>query len=440
MTVRAKRRSTATGAVSHGEAAVGETGAAILAFGASLAGLLLALPALLLTAPFWLVGTLTEWLGEALGRRPLPWDALIEFDSRAGWRPRPNMSTWAGDLNQDTFRISTDGDGWRGRATLDSAQVVVFGDSFAQGFGVDDRDFFADLPTKVEVKAVGCAGYNMLQSRRWMEAYADRLRGKLVVWLLYLGNDLEDDLNPAVGRYRQPFLRSSDGGVTWSEVDGHVSPEPWTASSQEGSRAGYVELCRGGFHARRALAAFESRAGPGGGRVFGRGSAARAGHRAGAFAGRATGDRGGRWRRAAAGRRSTRRAWSGRSPESAASAASRSCISATTWTAATTWSGTTTGTRTATGRWPASWRRCIGGSREEGLACRCPSAAVDRWISGPRGARGRRRGGAVDPRGPIEAASDPHEPTDPGIPAPAQDGGFHAGFDHPAVVPPQGAL
>ena len=243
--------------MSHGEAAVGETGAAIMAFGASLAGLLLALPALLLTAPFWLVGTVTEWLGEALGRRPLPWDALIEFDPRAGWRPRPNMSTWAGDLNQDTFRISTDGDGWRGRATLDSAQVVVFGDSFAQGFGVDDRDFFADLPTKVEVKAVGCAGYNMLQSRRWMEAYADRLRGKLVVWLLYLGNDLEDDLNPAVGRYRQPFLRSSDGGVTWSEVDGHVSPEPWTASSQEGSRAGYVELCRGGYHARRALSAFE---------------------------------------------------------------------------------------------------------------------------------------------------------------------------------------
>jgi len=264
MTVRAKRRSTATGAVSHGEAAVGETGAAILAFGASLAGLLLALPALLLTAPFWLVGTLTEWLGEALGRRPLPWDALIEFDSRAGWRPRPNMSTWAGDLNQDTFRISTDGDGWRGRATLDSAEVVVFGDSFAQGFGVDDRDFFADLPTKVEVKAVGCAGYNMLQSLRWMEAYRDRLEGKLVVWMLYLGNDLEDDLNPAIGRYRQPFLRSSDGGVTWSEADGHVSPEPWTASSQEGSRAGYVELCRGGFHARRALAAF--------GHVLGRGA------------------------------------------------------------------------------------------------------------------------------------------------------------------------
>ncbi|MDP2584201.1 MAG: hypothetical protein Q8W47_08985, partial [Candidatus Palauibacterales bacterium] len=233
------------------------SGEALVAFGASVAGLLLALPALLLTAPFWLMGTLTEWLGEAFGRRPLPWDALIEFDPRAGWRPRPNMSTWAGDLNQDTFRISTDGDGWRGRATLGSADVVVFGDSFAQGFGVDDRHFFADLPKEVEVKAIGCAGYNMLQSLRWMETYADRLEGKLVVWMLYLGNDLEDDLNPAVGRYRQPFLRSSDGGVTWSEADGHVSPDPWTASSQEGSRAGYVELCRGGYHARRALSALE---------------------------------------------------------------------------------------------------------------------------------------------------------------------------------------
>ncbi|MDP2583162.1 MAG: hypothetical protein Q8W47_03705 [Candidatus Palauibacterales bacterium] len=246
---------TATRAASRREAAR-RPGSALLAFAASLAGLLAALPVLSLTAPFWVMGTLTEWLAGALGRRPRPWDALVEYDPRAGWKPRPHLRTWAGDLNQDTFRISTDGDGWRGRATLDSADVVVFGDSFAQGFGVDDRHFFADLPKEVEVKAIGCAGYNMLQSLRWMETYADRLEGKLVVWMLYLGNDLEDDLNPAVGRYRQPFLRSSDGGVTWSEADGHVSPDPWTASSQEGSRAGYVELCRGGFHARRALAAF----------------------------------------------------------------------------------------------------------------------------------------------------------------------------------------
>ncbi len=230
---------------------------AAVAFPAGLVGLVLELPVLLLTLPFWAVDSLTGWIAERIGRRPRPWQALIDFDPAFGWTPRRGVRTWAADLRQDTFRLTTDAEGWRGRETLESADLVVFGDSFAHGFGVEDRSFFADVARGVRIKAIGCPGYNLVQSLLWMERLADRIEGKLVVWLVYLGNDLEDNLYPASGRYRQPFVRFGPEDGRWTIVRSHLRPDRWSVSSQEGGPSGYVELCCGGFPLNRALAAFE---------------------------------------------------------------------------------------------------------------------------------------------------------------------------------------
>src|SRR5690606_15625900 len=113
-------------------------------------------------------------------------DQLIAFDPVFGWRPRPNLNTH--HLMVDLFPLSTDAQGWRGRATLAESQVVVFGDSFAAGYGVSDEHLFANLSATPRIKPIGIGGYSMVQELLWMRALAGELAGKLVVWFIYFGN------------------------------------------------------------------------------------------------------------------------------------------------------------------------------------------------------------------------------------------------------------
>jgi hypothetical protein len=53
----------------------------------------------------------------------------------------------------------------------------------------------------------------------------------VVVWFVYVGNDLCDNLLPEMSGYRTPFLRHSGGDGAWEIVTSHLSPQPWTASA-----------------------------------------------------------------------------------------------------------------------------------------------------------------------------------------------------------------
>jgi phosphate/sulfate permease len=183
------------------------------------------------------------------------WEQLIDFDPVVGWKPRPNVRTY--HLMGDLFRVSTDAQGWRGRSSLSDSDVVVFGDSFAAGYGVDDRHLFADLNPRLRIKPIGIGGYSMVQALLWMKELAPSLRGKLIVWFVYLGNDLRDNLSPELRGYRKPFLREHAG--EWEIVSSHVTPEKWPIIVS--SRKAHIhmvtlaELCADTFFATRAYRA-----------------------------------------------------------------------------------------------------------------------------------------------------------------------------------------
>ncbi|MGH7504202.1 MAG: hypothetical protein ACRELX_01055, partial [Longimicrobiales bacterium] len=221
--------------------------AAIVALPVVLLGLALALP-------FWLVARLTAALTGRIEPRALPWQQLIEFQSHVGWAPRARLDVHALDFHGDPFRLSTDESGWRGRNSIAESDVIVFGDSFAFGHSVDDHDFFADLPGEVRIKSIGAPGYNMVQSLHWMRRYASRLRGKVVVWLIYPANDLQDNLQPQMEGYRTPFVRATgDGG--WQMVTRHVRREPWPFPSRRPGYEMFVDICRPTFLSERAFSA-----------------------------------------------------------------------------------------------------------------------------------------------------------------------------------------
>lgn len=129
----------------------------ILAGLAFLLAILVTAPLLLVTLVVLAVPWLTRRWGKRLEPRHVPWQQLIESHPVLGWKPRGNMKGY--HRADDIYLATTDADGWRGRATIEESQVLVFGDSFAWGFGIDDADFFANLARTVRIKSIGINGY-----------------------------------------------------------------------------------------------------------------------------------------------------------------------------------------------------------------------------------------------------------------------------------------
>jgi hypothetical protein len=216
---------------------------------------------LILLAPVFVVGgalflfaSCVHAIGRLLEPHFVPWLELMTFDPQLGWRPRPGLDAHYLAHRDDVFHVVTDREGWPGSRSLDDSAVVVIGDSFAFGYGVDTGRSFADLNPRLTIKGVGAPGYSMVQSVLLMEQFAERLAGKLVVWFVCLENDLEDNLRPAMGRYRAPFARPSREHAGWEIAHEHVGPSPWQCSNL-GNKRLLPHLCVSGPLADRAYAA-----------------------------------------------------------------------------------------------------------------------------------------------------------------------------------------
>ena len=104
-------------------------------------GVLLVIPILFLALPFWGVSGATRAITGLIRPKVLPWQQLIEYEPTVGWKPKSNLDAYA---NADgVFRLTTDAEGWRGPTSLEESEIVVFGDSFAFGYGADDKKFYA---------------------------------------------------------------------------------------------------------------------------------------------------------------------------------------------------------------------------------------------------------------------------------------------------------
>lgn len=227
----------------------------LIAGAAALVALVLSIPVVLIGLPFWAVGGITRGIGTLLRKlqpREVAWTDLIEFVPEIGWKNRANVRAAVRGVR--TFRVTTDAEGWRGKVPLDESELVLFGDSFAFGHGIDDRGFFADRVSSPRIKALGVNGYNLVQELLWMERLSERLRGKSVGWLVFYGNDLMDNLHPNVLHYRNPFVRKADSG--WEIVKSHVSRERFPFDPRWGYGNKIAETCTPGFHSDRAYSAF----------------------------------------------------------------------------------------------------------------------------------------------------------------------------------------
>jgi len=216
----------------------------------SFAATLLSIPGLLLMTPFWLVSLATRALTVLLERPAAEWFEIIEEDDQLGWRIRPNMQVRVRDSVGQSFSVSTDAEGWRGPVSIDEAEIVVIGDSFAFGHAIDDKWFFPALTDELAVKAVGAPGYSMVHMLLLTQILGDRLRDKHVVWLVYEGNDLDDSLKPDMDGYRVPFVRKNGAGE-WVLENRHLNNEKWRIPSPLLAHEALIELSLPTFLSKR---------------------------------------------------------------------------------------------------------------------------------------------------------------------------------------------
>lgn len=214
------------------------------------ATVVLSVPVILIQMPFWLVALATRTVSALLSGVTSEWFEIIEPDDQLGWRLRPHMRVRVRDSVGQPFQVSTDAEGWRAPGTIDDAEVVAIGDSFAFGHAIDDKGFFPALIDEYAVKAVGAPGYSMVHMLLLTRSMQERLRDKHVVWLVYEGNDLDDSLKPEMDGYRVPFVRRNGGGE-WVVEERHVDDRRWRIPSPLHAHEALVEISLPTFHSRR---------------------------------------------------------------------------------------------------------------------------------------------------------------------------------------------
>jgi hypothetical protein len=235
----------------------------ILVLVAAVIGYMLLLPVLVVCLPFLAMAQLVRWLARWLEPAYVKWPDIFEFDPTLGWKAKGNLNCHCLEERGDIFHVVTDRDGWPGRVGIAESDVIVFGDSHAFGYGVDHDRAFSQLNPSLRVKAIGVPGYNMVQEFLLMKRLAPELLKKTIVWFVYIGNDLYDNLSPEMSGYRAPFLRQTGSGGSWDIVSSHLARAAWTCSA--GAKTLYRNLypMKAALHsdsslARRAYGACQS--------------------------------------------------------------------------------------------------------------------------------------------------------------------------------------
>ena len=141
-------------------------------------------------------------------------DRFWKYDSRLGWSHQPGQE---GIFETQQFRVAVriNEDGLRDRERSyqrpnDKKRILVLGDSFAWGYGVEESDRFSQQLEKtlgVEVINAGVSGYSTDQELLWYKDEGIKYETDLVI-LVVAGNDVGDNERQLVSTiyYKPKFV------------------------------------------------------------------------------------------------------------------------------------------------------------------------------------------------------------------------------------------
>jgi GDSL-like Lipase/Acylhydrolase family len=179
-------------------------------------------------------GFLSLIFGEAalrlLGRGPLPVNpvpgSFWRHDANLGWSNSPGAE---GVFHHPRFTINVkiNPQGLRDREytyerTPGSRRVLVIGDSFVWGYGVEQQETFPKLlearQPGVEVINAGVAGYGTDQELLWLRSEGVRYRPDLVILVMCGNDDDENNKDLVYNVYHKPRFRLAGGELALTGV------------------------------------------------------------------------------------------------------------------------------------------------------------------------------------------------------------------------------
>lgn len=121
---------------------------------------------------------------------------LFEPDSSVGWRLQSNLDITRRNSDGEIWRITTNGNGIRGNSRWDSSKrkVLIVGDSFAMGDGVNVEDRF-DVPIQekgLSVITLGVIGYGTDQELITARPFYEDLNSGDIFIIMTCYNDFWD--------------------------------------------------------------------------------------------------------------------------------------------------------------------------------------------------------------------------------------------------------
>jgi len=159
-------------------------------------------------------------------------EGFILYDAQLGWKLSPG---WQGDHSHYDFEVKyrVNPLGFRGDE-LDFARpgsVMFLGDSFTFGLGVNDDEVFTELlgqSTDRNILNAGVPGYSNDQQLLLLDKLAE-YRPDVVVWVVYLGNDLLDNGEPfpLQAAHGKPYFElQATSGLALRNVPVPLAPKP----------------------------------------------------------------------------------------------------------------------------------------------------------------------------------------------------------------------
>jgi hypothetical protein len=148
-------------------------------------------------------------------------DRLGEYDELLGWRLRSDASGLNNGL-EFSHEIRTNSRGYRDDETEFKRQsgirrIMVLGDSFGMGWGVQRGEMFADLlengPPETEVINLSVPGYSTDQELLTYETEGVLFDSDVVLLALLPENDISGNLYPSYHGKNKPFFRLDGSGL-----------------------------------------------------------------------------------------------------------------------------------------------------------------------------------------------------------------------------------
>ena len=144
---------------------------------------------------------------------------LFRPDAELGWTPLPDLNLVRRNANGDLWHIATDAEGIRGPSSWpdeEHTRLLILGDSFAFGEGVDLADRFDTIVRErvpdLAVVNLGVMGYGpdqeLIRARPWK---GQLRRGDALLLLTYHGNDFHDLARTRHGGRSKPWIEETDG-------------------------------------------------------------------------------------------------------------------------------------------------------------------------------------------------------------------------------------